>query len=129
MGQSFVEIAPFYEYRSAGEAYFRPARHYHLSFRCRTRRSLSLPLFCLFHVGEIFPAGVAEEAAGVVWTLASGAGDFAFGVRLQRGKRQPAFIAHAVTGAILCLACPAYHFDSFYHYSGLSMVLIEVYPI
>src|SRR4030042_6672774 len=129
MGQSFVEIAPFYEYRSAGEAYLSPARHYHLSFRCRTRRSLSLPFFCLFHVGEIFPAGVAEETAGIVRALAPGADDLSFGVRHQCGKRQPAFIAHAVTGAILCLACPAYHFGSFYNYSGLSMVLIEVYPI
>src|SRR4030042_778553 len=129
MGQSFAEIAPLYEYRSAGEAYFSPARHYHPGFRVRTRRSPSLPFFCLFHIGEILAAGVTEEAAGIVWTLASGADDFAFGVRFQRGKRQPAFIAHAVIGAVFCLACPAYNFGSFYHYSGLSMVLIAVYPI
>jgi len=88
-----------------------------------------LSFFCLFQIGEILAAGVAEEAAGIVYALAPGADDFAFAVLLKRGKRQPASLADAVTGTILSLACPTYYFGSFYHYSGLPIVLIEVYPV
>jgi hypothetical protein len=47
-----------------------------------------LPIFCFFYVGEIFPAGVTEETAGIVYAPASRADNFAFAtVLLWRSKR------------------------------------------